>query len=75
MMFVECTIVDLQLGILKGKIHKSFEMIDDFNKWYALNKNDKTLVINIMRYNPLEKPLVKQVNDVKLLQVSRSSVT
>jgi hypothetical protein len=69
--FVECTIVDLAQGILKGKINKSFEMIDDFNKWYNLAKADKTMVINVMRYNPMEKPSLKLVNDVKLLQVSR----
>ena len=71
MMFVECTIIDLKAGLLKGKIHKSFDMIDDFNKWYQTAKTDKSMILNIMRYNPVDNPSKKQVNDVKLLQVSR----
>lgn len=74
-LFVEVTLVDLASGTLKGKLHKSFDMIDDFNKWYAIAKTDKSMVINIMRYNPLEKPSQKQVYDVRLLQVSRSIAT
>lgn len=69
--FTECTIVDLKSGTLKAKIHKSFDMIDDFVKWYNEAKADKNMILNIMRYNPIEKPSLKQVNDIKLLQVSR----
>lgn len=71
MIFVECTIIDLKVGLLKGKIHKTFDELGEFNKWYEMAKTDKSMVINIMRYNPLEKPSLKQINDVKLLQVSR----
>lgn len=71
MIFVECTLVDLKNGLLKGKINKSFDELGEFNSWYNLAKTDKGMVINIMRYNPLEKPSLKQINDVKLLQVSR----
>lgn len=71
MIFVEVTIVDLKAGILKTKIHKTFDMIDDFNKWYQIAKKDTQMVLNIMKYNPMEKPSFKEVNDVKLLQTSR----
>lgn len=69
--FTESTIVDLKAGTIKGKIHKSFDQIGDFNSWYKIAKMDSSMVINIMHYNPLEKPTFKQVNDVRLLQVSR----
>lgn len=73
MIFVECTIVNLESGSLKGKIYKTFDMIDDFNKWYSIAKQDGGMVINIMNYNPMEKPTQKQFNDIKLLQMSRET--
>lgn len=73
--FVECTIVDLKAVVLKAKIHKSFDMIDDFNKWYSEAKTDKNMILNIMRYNPIDKPSLKEIYDIRLLQVSREVVT
>lgn len=75
MIFVECTFVDLKAGQLKGKMHKTFSDIGEFNSWYSLAKMDTGMVLNIMRYNPMEKPSLKQVYDVRLLQVSREFST
>lgn len=75
MMFVECTIVNLETRTPMSKYTKRFDMIDDFNKWYGLTKTDTSMIINIMSYDPMEKPLLKQINDVKLLSVSREIST
>jgi hypothetical protein len=75
MIFVECTLIDLKGAILKGKMHKSFTEIGEFNSWYKSIKTDRSMILNIMRYNPIEKPSFKQVNDVRLLQVSREFAT
>ena len=71
MIFVECTFVDLKSSKLKGKMNKTFREIGEFNSWYALAKTDSSMILNIMRYNPVDNPLLKQIYDVRLLQVSR----
>lgn len=68
--FVECTIVDSG-KLTGGHYYKNFLDIGEFNAWYKIAREDEGLVLNIMRYNPLEKPLLKSINDVKLLSVSR----
>lgn len=75
LIFVECTMIDLKGGILKGKMHKSFSEIGEFNSWYKSVKSDKTMIVNVMRYNPIDKPSFKQVNDLRLLRVSRELAT
>jgi hypothetical protein len=72
--FIECTIVDLSAGTTRGRFFKTFDNISDFNAWYKINKEDASMILNIMKYNPMEKPLLKSINDVKLLSVSREIV-
>lgn len=69
--FVECTMVNLKTGLIMGKFMKTFEIFGDFMTWYKENKNDTSMIINIMKYNPGEKARLKDVYDVKLLSVSR----
>lgn len=73
MIYVEVTIIDLRTHRLSSKWSKQFDMIDDFNKWYNMAKEDISLIINVMKYNPMDFPLLKQLNDVRLLSVARST--
>lgn len=75
LIFVECTVVNLKSGLTAGKFFRNFDNIAEFNSWYEIAKEDKSMVLNIMRYNPIEKPLLKSINDVKLLSVSRELAT
>lgn len=75
MIFVECTIVNLRTRMPGARYMKSFDLIDDFNKWYTIAKSDGDTIINVMRYNPVEKPSLKTIYDVKLLSVSREFAT
>lgn len=75
MIFVECTVINLKTRQVAGKYHKQFDMPDDFSKWYKLAKESGDTFINLMKFNPLENPLLKQVNDVKLLSVSKEYAT
>jgi len=69
--FVECTMH--KHGIIVGHLMKVFELVGDFNAWYKDVKNDQSLILNIMYYNPVEKARLKDVYDVKLLGVDRVS--
>lgn len=75
MIFVECNVIDMKTNKLKGKYHKSFDAHDDFNKWYAIVKTDCDTIMNIMKYNPNEKPGLKLAYDARLLKVSRENAT
>lgn len=69
--YVECYVIDLRTNKSAAKYMKTFEMQDDFNKFYTNMKKDITFVMNIFRYNPHENPGQKAVNDATLLRVSR----
>lgn len=71
MIFVECSVIDLETRRIKGKYEKSFDIQDDFNKWYAIVKTDGDTFINVMHYNPNEKPGLKCVHDASLLRLVR----
>lgn len=76
MIYCECTIVDLKSGRMGGKYFKNFDSISEFNAFYKMAKEDDSMILNIiLHYNPMEKPMLKSVNDVKLLSVSRSIST
>lgn len=75
MMFVECSVIDMKTNTIKGKYHKTFELLGDFNSWYKIVKTDYDTIINIMKYNPREKPGQKHVYDARLLSMSREIVT
>ena len=75
MIFAECTVIDMETNRIKGKYHKTFDMQDDFTKWYAIVKNDYDTIINVMHYNYNEKPGLKDVYDATLLRVSRGVAT
>lgn len=75
MIFVECTIINLKTRTPGARYMKSFDMIDDFNKWYKIAKTDGDTIINVMRYNPGEKPSLKTIYDVKLWSVSKELAT
>lgn len=73
MIFVECIVIDLATGHNKGRYYKTFDIQDDFNKWYAIVKTDGDTVINWMRYNFNEKPGLKAVHDASLARLPRVS--
>jgi hypothetical protein len=72
MIYAECHVIDMNTKKIKGKYSKSFDNRGDYNSWYAIVKKDYDTIINIMFYNPENKPGQKAVNDSKLLRVSRS---
>lgn len=75
MIYIECRIIDLKTRKSKATYMKSFAIHDEFNKWYDLAKKDSDFLMNIMYYNPNEKPGQKAVFDVKLLSMGRGNVT
>lgn len=58
----------------QGSLSKCFTSISDFNSAYKLAKSDPYVIINVMKYNPNEFPLQKEMNDVKLYSVTRSLI-
>lgn len=75
MIYVECHIIDLRSNKSAAKYMKTFDMQDDFNKFYLNMKKDMTFVMNIFKYNPNEKPGQKALYDATLLRVSRELPT
>lgn len=75
MIFAEVSIINLQTNQVSAKYSKEFSMHGDYNSWFKLNKTYDDLVINIMKYNPNEKPGQKLVYDSMLLRVSREIPT
>ena len=75
MIYVEATIINLKTQKIGGKYYKSFDMIADFNSWYDLTKNNGDVIINVMKYNPMDKPSQKNIYDTKLLSLGRGTVT
>lgn len=71
LLYVECTIINMTTYLPLGKYVKNFDMIGDFNSWYKIAKDDPAMILNIMKYNPIEYPSLKTTNDIKLLGVSR----
>lgn len=71
--FVEIQIIDHRSMSLGGKYNKEFSRHDEFNKWYNLMKLDQFVILNIMKYNPTEKPLQNDINYAKLIQVPREN--
>ncbi len=71
MLNVECTVVDMGTGTIKGKYLKNFDNIGNFNSWYKIVKLDYDTIVNIMFYNPHNRVSLKSVYDAKLLRVGR----
>jgi hypothetical protein len=71
MIYVECIVMDMTTGMMKGRYYKEFQAPDDFNKWYAIVKRDGDTAINCMRYNFNINPGLKAVHDAKLSRLPR----
>lgn len=73
MIYVQCSIIDMNTNKLRGQYLKSFEIQGDFNSWYHSVKCNYDTIINVMRYNPEEFPGRKDTYDAKLLRVGRTN--
>ncbi len=73
MLFVECSIMDMETNTIKAKYNKEFDNQGDFNSWYLIAKKDIDFIINLTYYDPKVFASLKSVRDAQLLRVSRET--
>lgn len=73
MIFVVCTYLNPNSLMPMSNLEKSFTDMKDFNEFYKTAKTDPLTVINIMRYNPIDKPGLRDKYDIQLLNLSREN--
>lgn len=57
-----------------NSMEKIFIETDEFRKFYNLAKSDPYVIISVvLSYNPVDKPVLKDVYDARLLRLSKEN--
>lgn len=75
MIYVEQHLLDPKTLMPTASYMKFFTSVREFNEFYKIAKADPYTLINVLNYDPQEKPGQKSNFDAKLFSMSREIVT
>lgn len=73
MVHVECTIINTETFKIISTVNKNFKNGHEFNEFYSFAKDDPSMLLNIMYYDPYAFSIKKDVYDAKLLRLTKEN--
>lgn len=73
MIHVECTYINPKTFKIVNSVSKTFNDPLEFNKFYSDNKNDSTVFLCVMYYDPYTNALKKDLNDARFLTLTKEN--